>query len=374
MSVPNNPSPPAHPGPGPVHPKGNTHDGPGARDADAPVLSDAAAAWGRGPVVEPARDERHRGAQNTPLGAPTAVQWRPVLIFLAVSFVLAWLVAIPLWLDGPFVLGDSAVMVKVQITGAIMMFTPLIATAVVTFVTKTPPPGHRQAALGLGVPRRWGAMIGWIVCSIYGPLVIVGLIVAQSNLFGVAEYDYSVLREPYSEQIPTTHGTLLLVQLLTFPLPILLNAVFAFGEEIGWRGWLLDAMRPLGVWPALVATGAAWGLWHTPLILLGYNYNRHDWVGPVLMTAACVAWGVLFGWLRLRTGSVFPAVFAHAALNGAAGLTLLGLVDGPGTWSMALVGPLSLMAVLVCCEVIAVGWVWGRWRRSRAMRSRAMHE
>ncbi|WP_244302974.1 CPBP family intramembrane glutamic endopeptidase [Leucobacter coleopterorum] len=85
----------------------------------------------------------------------------------------------------------------------------------------------------------------------------------------------------------------------------------------------MPALRPLGVWPSLILSGAIWGLWHSPLILLGYNFNLTDLRGVALMTAGCIAWGVLLGWSRLRTGSVWPAVFAHGALNASAGLFML---------------------------------------------------
>lgn len=41
------------------------------------------------------------------------------------------------------------------------------------------------------------------------------------------------------------------------------------------------------------------------------------------MTAGCMAWGVLLGWLRLRTGSVWPAVFGHGVLNAAGGMVVM---------------------------------------------------
>ena len=52
-----------------------------------------------------------------------------------------------------------------------------------------------------------------------------------------------------------------------------INGLFAFGEEYGWRGWLADELRPLGAFWANVITGVLWGLWHAPLILLGFNYG-----------------------------------------------------------------------------------------------------
>ena len=106
-----------------------------------------------------------------------------------------------------------------------------------------------------------------------------------------------------------------LIQLGSLLIAPALNAIFTFGEEWGWRGFLLPKLLPLGQWPALLWTGALSGLWYSPVILLGYNYPSHPKFGILLMTIFCVIFGVLFGWLRLATGSIWPAAIGHGALN-----------------------------------------------------------
>src|SRR5690606_9346970 len=89
-------------------------------------------------------------------------------------------------------------------------------------------------------------------------------------------------------------GLLVLVQLIAMPFAaVTVNALAAFGEELGWRGFLMPALRQHGTWPALLISGALWGLWHAPIILLGYNFGRTDITGVLLMIAGCIAWGVL---------------------------------------------------------------------------------
>ncbi len=102
-----------------------------------------------------------------------------------------------------------------------------------------------------------------------------------------------------------------------FFLAPLLNAPLALGEEIGWRGYLLAKLRVHGDRAALFASGAA------PLILLGPNYPSGGAAGIAMMTALCVVFGVIFGWLRIRTRSLWASVIAHAALNGTAGAIYL---------------------------------------------------
>jgi membrane protease YdiL (CAAX protease family) len=37
---------------------------------------------------------------------------------------------------------------------------------------------------------------------------------------------------------------------------------YAFGEELGWRGYLQDALRPLAPLPRYICIGLMWGVWH----------------------------------------------------------------------------------------------------------------
>ena len=122
-----------------------------------------------------------------------------------------------------------------------------------------------------------------------------------------------------------------------------INAVAAFGEELGWRGLLAHELREMGFWSASFLTGLIWGVWHLPLIIHGYNYAGHPVVGPIMMTLMTVLIFPLIGYIRFRARSVFAAAVFHAAatliifvgggdsmtagFTGAAGLITLGLAD-----------------------------------------------
>jgi CAAX protease family protein len=92
---------------------------------------------------------------------------------------------------------------------------------------------------------------------------------------------------------------------------------FAVAEELGWRGFLLPRLMRsgFGELQALATTGVVWGVWHAPLIVRGYSYPLHPYVGPILMVVFCVLMGTVIGWLRLASGSVWAAAAAHASVN-----------------------------------------------------------
>jgi membrane protease YdiL (CAAX protease family) len=322
--------------------------------------------------------EAHRTAGGRP-DRFTSVPWAAVAVFVAVSFGLAWLVCLPLWLTG----GPESPLLAplIAVFGAIMMFTPAIATLVTMFIMKTPRT-ERMRLLGMWPLRPakrvvWFIIGGWLI-----PPLIVVLVIAAAALLGLVQLDlvtFSGYQALIDAQLSTATdldsstqsaiaagmppiGVLIAVQVLIIPLGAILNSFFAFGEEIGWRGWLLPALRPLGLWPALVLHGALWGLWHSPLILLGYNFGYLDWRGVALMTGGCIAWGMLFGWSRLRSGSVWPAVIGHGALNAAAGVIVL-VASAATEPNMALVGPLGMVAWAIIALLVIVLVLTGQFRR-----------
>lgn len=100
-----------------------------------------------------------------------------------------------------------------------------------------------------------------------------------------------------------------------------INLIFALGEELGWRGLLLDELRPLGLAKATLIIGLVWGIWHAPLIVQGYNYSSHSWPGVLMMILFTTALTLPFIYARYKTGTVLGSAAFHGMLNGMAGMT-----------------------------------------------------
>ncbi len=305
---------------------------------------------------------------------PDRVPWTAVVVFVLMACGLAWLVALPLWLDGSGLANPLAALLL-----PVIMFTPGIAALFVVFMVQRPRPRSIPEYLGLWPLRPLKRTIWMTVVGIFGSalLVIAGVFLAAAlGLVQLDLVDFSgfaqVLQDaaPAGAPLPVPVGVIVLLQLLTIPVAAIFNGLFALGEEIGWRGWLLPTLRPLGTWPALLISGAVWGFWHSPLILLGYNFAQPNLLGVALMIGGCMFYGVLIGWLRLRTGSVWPAVFAHGAFNAAAGFLFLVAVDGPSADPVAL-GPLGWVAWVVMAAVIAVLALTGQFRIQPALQRRS---
>jgi membrane protease YdiL (CAAX protease family) len=93
-------------------------------------------------------------------------------------------------------------------------------------------------------------------------------------------------------------------------------------EEVAFRGVLCAALtRVLPVRPATVLEAVVFGLWHIRPAVGGLDANGLA-VGPLARTGAVAlacagtaAAGVLFTWLRLRTGSLLAPALLHLATN-----------------------------------------------------------
>lgn len=154
------------------------------------------------------------------------------------------------------------------------------------------------------------------------------------------------------------------------------NAIVALGEEVGWRGYMLDTLRrrySLGVSGTLV--GVTWGLWHAPLVLAGYDYRlplpgsrpSQQPGGPealLTFTLLTTALGILLAVLREASGSVYTPAAAHGTVNAVAGLyaVLTGgsrLIAPPAGLSVAL----SFAFLAIALTPVARGRGVGGWRR-----------
>ena len=135
----------------------------------------------------------------------------------------------------------------------------------------------------------------------------------------------------------------------------IINSFFTFGEEFGWRGYLLPNLLPLGEKKAFLISGVIWGLWHAPVIAMGHNfgldYPGFPWLGILAMIWFCILAGTFLGWLSIRGGSVWPAVIGHAAINGISGLPILFMLAKPnmllGPSPVGLIGSVGYLAVFI---------------------------
>ena len=140
-------------------------------------------------------------------------------------------------------------------------------------------------------------------------------------------------------------------------LVVIYTLTFALTEEIGMRGYLQPRLMSLGRTRALLVVGLVWATWHMPLY---YFVAKLFPVGNVLFFlplfyGTIVAASFLFGYLRIYTGSTWPASIAHATHNAAwSVLAMLTATSSPALVNLYLVGDYGIL-ILVGVVIGAIG-------------------
>jgi uncharacterized protein len=239
-------------------------------------------------------------------------------VFLAIAYALALAIAIALPRAG--------------IAPLISILVPVVAVAITVLVTL--PRGSRRAAwaeVGFGRPP-WRALL----VAVFGPMVIIALSFGIAAAVGVVRFT-----APDAGWV------------LELALGILVFGVVLLGEEIGWRGFLLQRFGAvMSGRRAVLATGACHAAFHLPLLTLTTTYQSEGsrWiVVPMVMVTLTLA-GVLYGWLRLWSHSIWPVSLAHSAFNNTLdGATRLAIATSPAAmaYTTTETGVVTMLIVLV---------------------------
>ena len=139
---------------------------------------------------------------------------------------------------------------------------------------------------------------------------------------------------------------------------------FSLAEEIGMRGYLQPRLMSLGRNRAMLLVGLVWATWHMPLIFLTpfYHATGNKLIVLPLFYGTIVAASFIFGYLRIYTGSVWPASIGHSAHNAAWGLlAAFTLTSSPVVVNQYLVGDNGIL-IFVGAVIVAI-WVGRMLRR-----------
>ncbi|MEU5014179.1 CPBP family intramembrane glutamic endopeptidase [Streptomyces sp. NPDC021749] len=194
-----------------------------------------------------------------------------------------------------------------QVCISVAMLAPALAAVLVIRFVEPAGKGRVRDALAL----RWPAPRGHAVRSCLLAVAVPAVLTVGALCIGSAVGVYSWGELRWGE-LGTWAARMLPELVISLPL--------FFGEELGWQGYLFPRLAGDGrgmrlVW-AYVVTGIAFALWHLPTLLVGGQYPGHPWyVSVPAMLVSCTLGLPVFTWLRLRSGSVIPAVLGHACVS-----------------------------------------------------------
>lgn len=255
----------------------------------------------------------------------SSIDRKRILVFIAIAYGLYIGSYLVVFLGGEqFSSFRNAASPQANVLRVGLMFSPLIAHVATRLITRE---GWSNTFLGVNFRGgRWRYYLAaWL-------LPIAAVIVGGSiyYLLFPARFDSTMSHIRQLGMIgdnvePWKFFITQLGKAVLSPIPGLSTVFFlAFGEEFGWRAYLLPKLMPLGGRKAVLLTAVIWGAWHWPAILTGFNYGTGYWgapvVGPLMFVVTLIFPSALYAWVTLRSGSVWPAVLTHSAINASASL------------------------------------------------------
>lgn len=242
---------------------------------------------------------------------------KKILVFLIIEALLVAAIGILLLIMKP---ADTDILVMVS--AIIFMWLPVIAT----FLTKKITQDDSKVCCKLCFRENWKTYL----LSAYLPsvLVLVGAafyFIIFPDHFDLEMSNIKILVAQVGQDVVIPELSIGIIIAISIGLVLLapfvfVNHILAFGEEYGWRGYLLPLLcEKFGSQKGILLNGALWGLAHAPLVCVGVNYTGSYWgrpfTGVIMMTLFAMVVGIFLSFLTIKTKSIIPACIAHGVIN-----------------------------------------------------------
>lgn len=240
----------------------------------------------------------------------TKIEAKRLLIYLALSFGLSWIIFFAYMFSGEKWDGSNIYMEQFISLG---MLVPFIAHILTRMITKEGFAMTGKNSLMLGISfqdKKWK----YYIFALFVPWIYFEMMHLLALVLVPKCFDTGILPEEGFDNR------------LAFVLPLLaifsaVTASFAaLGEEGGWRGYMMPKLMKLMNTPkALILGGVIWGIWHAPLTCCGHNfgtdYPGFPYVGILIMCVFSTLLGIMLTYITMKTESIWPAAFMHAVNN-----------------------------------------------------------
>jgi membrane protease YdiL (CAAX protease family) len=282
-----------------------------------------------------------------------------IIYYLLITFGLAWAI----W-GIPLLAGAS---VRSSLFGTLLTigaFAPAEASAFVrAWVSRD---GFKNIGLSINPKKDWR----YYLFALLLPVGVSAVVVLLAVLAGLGRPDLSlkVFFERVvlpGDEIPAPGLNIWVSMVLQLIGLSVVQAPFSFGEEFGWRGYFQTRAfsgRPV---LAAIATGLIWGVWYLPLNLAGYSFPGQPLLGSAIFPVSAVLLSFIYGWLFLKTGSIWVSCVAHAATE-SVGVSLMLILFGETSADLLFTGYYGILGWLPLGAVCAWIILTGRQKREEA--------
>ena len=202
---------------------------------------------------------------------------RRLSTFLVFAFGLSWLFALIIFMTGslaesPELVPNTGITLAVVLLASGYMWGPATAHLLTRVVTGS---GWNNLYLKPDIKKHWLFLLaGWFLPGI---LTIIGTVLFFLFIPSLFDNELSFINEQLTTMgvatllSPFQFAVIQILSAMLISSPI--NAIATFGEEFGWRAFLLPELSTLGKRKALIISSIIWGIWHWPLIIMGQNYG-----------------------------------------------------------------------------------------------------
>ena len=238
----------------------------------------------------------------------TKLDTRRIGIFLGLSFGVAWLTALVIFLTGGLanspriggILSLALILMAVP-----YMWAPAVANVLTRLLTRE---GWRDTGIRPHFQKGWPYwLMAWVLPAL---MTIFGAILFFALFPGFFDPSLSFIQKSLmGAPVPAFLSPWMIAAIEAVAgilISPIVNGWATFGEEFGWRAYLLPKLMPLGWRKAMLWMGLIWGVWHWPLIFMGYEYGFQypgsPWLGPILFLWITFCFGVFLSWVDSALG------------------------------------------------------------------------
>ncbi len=277
-------------------------------------------------------------------------------LFLILTFTISFLLAGIYKLTG----GGSQDRTGFMILGIIYMFIPTIAVLIVKKLI------HREkiaSELMISFKINKWFFVAWLIIPVlafltFGISLLFPDVIYSPDMSGMFSRFESMMTPEQAEQmrasvesLPLHPVWITLMQGLIAGITV--NAIAGFGEELGWRGFLLKQFKDMNFMKASILIGFIWGIWHAPMILMGHNYPDHPVAGVFMMTILCILLSVILLYITIKSKSVIAAAIMHGTMNATAGISIM-LIEGGNDLTVGMPGVAGFITLIIAIAVLFV--------------------
>ncbi len=215
------------------------------------------------------------------------VKWREILIYSFFAYLFSW----TYWLTALLGKNPAHPFYWIPNGPALAMFGPMLAAMIMRgFISKE----GFKGSVGVNRPFKFYAI------AFFVPFFFILALIIFNQISGIGHFKWT-------HSIPLFRTILITAGLVFLLLPL------SFGEEYGWRGYLLPRLLPLGEIKGTFILGVIWACWHLPVLSMAQEYL---WLSiPIFLTEAILV-AFPFTWLYRASGaSILVLSLFHSSFD-----------------------------------------------------------